>query len=106
VGYVFGLARNARLQRALGGELAQARALSESSGKAERVYRDFVYSTRKSWSRQRRVIGKAEHLPRGANPRFLVTSLTSRNGAQWRSTNSSIAPAVQAPLSFPRSSVH
>lgn len=75
VDYVFGLARNARLQRALGGELTQARVLSESSGKAERVYRDFVYSTRKSWSRQRRVIGKAEHLPRGANPRFLVTSL-------------------------------
>jgi hypothetical protein len=75
VGYVFGLARNARLQRALGGELAQARALSESSGKAARVYRDFVYRTRKSWSRERRVIGKAEHLPRGANPRFLVTSL-------------------------------
>jgi len=75
VEYVFGLARNARLQRALGGELAQARTLSEVSGRAERLYQDFTYSTRKSWSRCRRVVGKAEHLPQGANPRFLVTSL-------------------------------
>ena len=81
VDFVFGLARNARLQRALGGELAQARALFEQSGQAERVYRDFVYSTRKSWSRQRRVIGKAEHLSKGANPRFLVTSLPSQSWA-------------------------
>jgi hypothetical protein len=80
VEYVFGLARNARLQRALGGELAQARTLSEASGHAERLYKDFTYSTRKSWSRCRRVIGKAEHLPQGANPRFLVTSL---NQEMW-----------------------
>jgi len=80
VDFVFGLARNARLQRALGGELAQARSLYEESKKAARVFRDFVYRTRKSWSRQRRVIGKAEHLPMGSNPRFLVTSLPSE---QW-----------------------
>jgi len=77
VDFVFGLARNARLQRALGGELAQARALYEESKKASRVFKDFVYRTRKSWSRQRRAIGKAEYLPLGANPRFLVTSLPS-----------------------------
>lgn len=77
VDFVFGLARNARLQRALGGELAQARVLYEESKKAARVFKDFVYRTRKSWSRQRRAIGKAEHLPLGANPRFLVTSLSS-----------------------------
>jgi hypothetical protein len=77
VDYVVGLARNARLQRALGGELAQARARFEDSGQAERVYKDFTYRTRKSWSRQRRVIGKAEHLAKGANPRFIVTSLDS-----------------------------
>jgi Transposase DDE domain group 1 len=77
VDFVFGLARNARLQRALGEELAQARALSEQSGQAARVFKDFVYRTKKSWSRQRRVIGKAEHLVQGANPRFVVTSLPS-----------------------------
>ena len=80
VDFVFGLARNARLQRALGGELGQARARFEESGKAARVFKDFVYRTKKSWSRQRRVIGKAEHLAKGANPRFVVTSLSSE---QW-----------------------
>jgi hypothetical protein len=77
VDFVFGLARNARLQRALGSELAEARALFEQSRQAARVFRDFTYSTRKSWSRQRRVVGKAEHLAKGANPRFVVTSLAS-----------------------------
>jgi DDE family transposase len=76
VNYIFGLARNARLQRALGGELMQARAQFEQSGQAERVFKDFDYTTRKSWSRPRRVIGKAEHLAKGANPRFIVTSLS------------------------------
>ncbi len=78
VDFVLGLARNARLQRALGGELAQARALFEASTRAARVFKDFLYQTRKSWSRQRRVIGKAEHLAKGANPRFLVTSLSCK----------------------------
>lgn len=80
VAFVFGLARNARLQRALGGGLEQARAQFEESGKAARVFKEFVYRTQKSWSRQRRVVGKAEHLAKGANPRFLVTSLSSE---QW-----------------------
>jgi hypothetical protein len=79
VGFVFGLARNARLQRALGGEAAQARELFEQSGEAARVFRDFTYRTRKSWSCQRRVIGKAEHLAKGANPRFIVTSLSAES---------------------------
>lgn len=77
VDFVLGLARNARLQRALGGELTQARTVFEESGKAARVFKDFVYRTKKSWSRQRRVVGKAEHLSKGANPRFIVTSLPS-----------------------------
>lgn len=79
VDFVFGLARNARLQRALGGELDQAREQFEQSGQATRIFRDFIYRTRKSWSCQRRVIGKAEHLAKGANPRFIVTSLTAES---------------------------
>jgi hypothetical protein len=79
VDFVFGLARNARLQRALGGELTQAREQFELSGQATRIFRDFTYQTRKSWSCQRRVIGKAEHLAKGANPRFIVTSLTAES---------------------------
>jgi hypothetical protein len=79
VDFVFGLARNARLQRALGGELTQAREQFEQSGEATRIFRDFTYQTRKSWSCQRRVVGKAEHLAKGANPRFIVTSLSAES---------------------------
>ena len=75
VGYVLGLARNARLVRAIGGQLQEARDKYRRSGKAARCFRDFHYQTRKSWSRSRRVIGKAEHLSKGSNPRFVVTNL-------------------------------
>lgn len=77
VHYVFGLARNARLEAEIAGELAEAKEQAEASGKAGRVFKEFQYTTRKTWSRERRVVAKAEHLPRGANPRFIVTSLTS-----------------------------
>lgn len=76
VDFLFGLARNARLELALEEEMATARQQCHASGQAERVYKDFRYRTLKSWSRQRRVVGKAEHLPQGANPRFVVTSLS------------------------------
>ncbi len=77
VGYVLGLAKNARLIRAIGAELHQAKELFEATGKASRVFRDFQYRTKKTWSRQRRVIGKAEHLSKGTNPRFIVTSISA-----------------------------
>ena len=76
VDYLFGLAKNKRLQGELTGALAEARAAWARSGQAERRFKDFTYRTLKSWSRARRVIGKAEHLAGGANPRFIVTSLT------------------------------
>jgi hypothetical protein len=76
VDYVFGLAKNARLTRILGRELHEAKLQFEATGRASRVFKDFTYQTRKSWSRERRVIGKAEHLPKGSNPRFVVTSLS------------------------------
>lgn len=75
VEYVFGLARNARLERALEPALEQAEDLCAESGQPERVYGEWWYSTRKTWSRERRVIGKAEITHRGPNPRFIVTSL-------------------------------
>ena len=81
VHYVLGLARNARLVRAIGGELQQARRAHEATGEPARVFRDFQYQTRKSWSARRRVIGKAEHLSKGSNPRFVVTSLSSRRAS-------------------------
>jgi hypothetical protein len=77
VDYVLGKAKNKRLVRAIGAELEQARQEQERTGKAARVYKDFTYRTKKSWSRARRVIGKAEYLGKGANPRFVVTSLSA-----------------------------
>jgi hypothetical protein len=58
-----------------GEALAEAGRLSEAEGKPARVFRDFLWSTKASWSRRRRVIGKAEWTGEQANPRFLVTSL-------------------------------
>ena len=77
VDYVLGLARNRRLERALKVELARARRQWQQTGQASRCFKVFRYQTRESWSRRRRVVGKAEHLNKGANPRFVVTSLTS-----------------------------
>jgi hypothetical protein len=75
VEYVFGLARNARLETEIAGALAEAEAKVKESGKPERIFKELRYRTRKSWSRERRVVAKAEHLPKGKNPRFIVTSL-------------------------------
>jgi hypothetical protein len=75
VDYVFGLPKNQRLQRIVGGELHEAKQQFEQTKQPARVFKDFSYRTRKSWSRDRRVVGKAEHLAKGANPRFVVTSL-------------------------------
>ncbi len=76
---VFGLARNRRLEAALGEQGAEAKRLCEESGKPARVFRDFRYRTLDSWSCERRVIGKAEHILQGANPRFIVTSLKAKH---------------------------
>ena len=75
VDFLFGLAKNARLIRAIGAELVAARQESQASGQPARRFQDITWSTRKSWSRRRRVIAKAEWTQGAANPRFLVTSL-------------------------------
>jgi hypothetical protein len=77
VDYAFGLARNQRLAKIIGAQMQQARVLHQTSGKAARVFAEFTYQTRKSWSRARRVVAKAEYLDKGENPRFVVTSLTA-----------------------------
>jgi len=76
VDYVLGLAKNERLKAEIAVELEQAAEHSAQSGQAVRVFKEFTYQTRESWSRARRVIAKAEHLEKGSNPRFVVTSLT------------------------------
>src|SRR5687768_17263813 len=75
IDYVFGLARNERLVGAIAEDLATAEAQSRARGGAARRFADFFWRTLDSWSRERRVVAKAEHLPKGANPRFVVTSL-------------------------------
>ena len=77
VTYILGLAKNERLKREIVGQLEAAKKECEETGHAARRYKDFRYQTRKSWTRERRVIGKAEHLSKGANPRFVVTSIPS-----------------------------
>src|SRR6266851_75779 len=76
VDYVVGIAQNARLLREIAAASAQAASQYQQSGTAARVFTEFVYQTQNSWSRTRRVIAKAEHLEKGANPRFVVTSLS------------------------------
>ena len=77
VDFLFGLAKNKRLLRIVGQEMHEAKLQFEQAQQAARVFKDFEYSTHKSWHRARRVVGKAEHLKKGANPRFVVTSLSS-----------------------------
>jgi hypothetical protein len=77
VAYVFGLARNARLVGEIAAELAEAKAQAEASGAPARRFKDFPWTTLDSWSRERRVVAKAEWLGTKANPRFVVTSLAA-----------------------------
>jgi len=75
VDYILGLAKNERLRGEIDLELELTKAESEATGESARRFKDFTYQTLKSWSRERRVVGKAEHLAKGSNPRFVVTSL-------------------------------
>jgi hypothetical protein len=78
VDYVLALAKNDRLKAAIAREMEQAAGEFAQTGKAARVFPEFAYQTRDSWSRARRVVAKAEHLEKGANPRFVVTSLSAQ----------------------------
>jgi hypothetical protein len=75
VDFLFGLAKNDRLIAKIDVELDHAEAKSLRTGKPARCFKDFTWITRRSWSRQRRVVGKAEWTKGEANPRFVVTSL-------------------------------
>lgn len=80
VEYVFGLAGNSRLKQAVAAHQQSAGRLAAQTGRPERVYHEFAYQTRRSWSRSRRVIGKATVSEDAPNPRFVVTSL---HGGRW-----------------------
>ena len=84
VDYLFGLARNERLERTITAEMIAASVESLGTGKPARRFKDFTYSTLDSWSRERRVVGKAEVTGGDANPRFVVTSLRPQEaGARY-----------------------
>jgi hypothetical protein len=75
VDYVLGLAQNPRLVKAIADQQEQARQRYEETKQPARVFAELRYQTLKTWSRERRVVAQAEHLEKGANPRFVVTSL-------------------------------
>lgn len=75
VGYVFGLAKNDRLVKKLRKPMREAEAEWKRTARPARRFADFRYRTRQSWKHGRRVVGKAEYLGKGENPRFVVTSL-------------------------------
>ena len=77
VDFVFGLARNSRLEALLRPQLELAAAEFARTQQRVRIFTEFEYSTHDSWSRQRRVIAKAEQIEGKANPRFVVTSLSA-----------------------------
>jgi hypothetical protein len=75
VDFLFGLARNERLVGEIAAELELAAARGQRTGRPERRFKTFMWRTRRSWSRSRRVVAKAEWTKGEANPRFVVTSL-------------------------------
>jgi hypothetical protein len=81
VGYVFGLARNERLSALSAKAMRRAAAECKRTGKPARVFTEFGYRTRTSWSRARRVVAKAERIEGKENPRYVVTSLSA---AEWK----------------------
>lgn len=73
--YIFGMARNAVLERKLAGAMIQAQRLSqEQTGRPARVFTEFAYGA-ESWEKHRWVVGKAEWTHGEANPRFILTNL-------------------------------
>ena len=81
VDYVVGLARNERLRSVdRAGASKQASRQQQQTGRPARVYSEFEYRTLESWSRERRVVAKAEQLVGKQNPRYVVTSL---DGERW-----------------------
>jgi Transposase DDE domain group 1 len=79
IDYVFGIAKNSRLLAEIEKELKAAEAESVRTGQTARIFKSLRYRTLEdTWSRTRRVVAKAEHLEKGSNPRFVVTSLPNK----------------------------
>ena len=70
VHFLFGLAKTDRLIAEIKAELEGTAAQSRRTGKPARRFKDFRWMTRSSWSRQRRVVAKAEWTKNSAAGRF------------------------------------
>jgi len=81
VDYILGMSRSSRLVAMIAKQMKKAKKKSWKTQEAARYYRDFRFRTLKSWSRTRRVVGKAEQLRGKENPRFVVTSLSKQEFA-------------------------
>src|SRR5207237_637678 len=81
IDYLFGLARNSRLEAMIQRHLAEAHVRFLATGVAARVFAELRYQTQDNWSCERRVVAKAEYLAKGPNPRFVVTSLSTEQRA-------------------------
>ena len=77
VHYVIGVARNSRLVAGIEAKLAAAHEEATATGRPARRFKDFMWTTRESWSPESRVVAKAEWTKGEANPRFIVSSLPS-----------------------------
>lgn len=81
VSYVVGFARNERVRGMIAGEMEEAARRQKQTGEPARVFAELRYQTRKgSWSRERRMVAKAEQLGGKENPRYVVTNLDAE---QW-----------------------
>lgn len=76
IGFVLGIARNPRLERMVKKPLRKAMLQCAKTNAAVRTFEDLRYRTQGTWSRRRRVVAKCEALPKGKNPRFIVTSFS------------------------------
>lgn len=73
--YITGIAGNKCLEQLLKPTMNDAEKLFAETQEKQRLFTEFIYGA-KTWSKQRRIIGKAEHTEKGANPRFIVTNLS------------------------------
>lgn len=95
VHYVLGFAKNPLLEARLAPCLAVAERERQRTGAASvRKFKAFGYQTQKSWSRSRRVIGKAEVMAAGTNPRFIVTNLSAAGFKGEPGSKARVAPAA------------
>src|SRR5690606_17065076 len=95
VRYVLGLAGNERLVAQTAPEIKVAGRTAKRTGQPIRVFADFPWRTRKSWSAERRVIGKAEWTQGAANPRFIVTTCMKPSARRASSMRLSTARAAR-----------